>query len=174
LCFNYKSIDHPLLSVAEDEDERTHHQAQRSRCNDERHRSEDMSHAIAFPDSLKVELQKLAASCNYVLATEILLRGGPDELVLESNAEAQVVANVARVEMMKTILQCPFWDEDDPRHDPAHEERFHDVVNGLFEKTVSYIGQDLRSSPRSDVLVGQRSDSRSGFVVHARTASMTA
>jgi hypothetical protein len=109
-----------------------------------------------------------------VLATEILLRGGPDELVLESNAEAQVVANVARVEMMKTILQCPFWDEDDPRHDPAHEERFHDVVNGLFEKTVSYIGQDLRSSPRSDVLVGQRSDSRSGFVVHARTASMTA
>jgi len=45
--------------------------------------------------------------------------------------------------MMKTTLQCPSWDEDNPRHDPAHEERFHDVVNGLFEKTVSCIGQDF-------------------------------
>jgi len=102
-----------------------------------------MSRAIAFPDSLKADLQKLAVSCNYVLAAEILLRGGPDELVLESNEEAQVVANVARVEMMRTLLQCPFWDDEDPRHDPAHEERFHEVVNGLFEKTVSYIGQDF-------------------------------
>ena len=63
--------------------------------------------------------------------------------MLESADEAQVVVNVARVEMMKTILQFPFWDEDDPRHDTTHEERFHDVVNGLFEKTVSYVGQEF-------------------------------
>ncbi len=76
-------------------------------------------------------------------AKEILPRGNPAELILESEDEAQVVVNVARVEMMKTILQYPFWDEDDPRHDPAHEDRFHEVVNGLFEKTVSSIGQDF-------------------------------
>jgi len=102
-----------------------------------------MSQSIAFPDSVKADLLKIASAGNFVRAKEILSRGKADELVLESEGEAQVVVNVARVEMMKTILQCPFWDEDDPRHDPTHEERFHEVVNGLFEKTVSYIGQDF-------------------------------
>jgi len=102
-----------------------------------------MSRTIAFPDSVKADLLKIAAAGDFVRAKEILARGKPDELVLESEDEAQIVVNVARVETMKTILQCPFWDEDDPRHDSAHEERFHDVVNGLFEKTVSYIGQDF-------------------------------
>jgi hypothetical protein len=102
-----------------------------------------VSHAIAFPHSVKEDLQKLAAAGGFLRAREILARGKPDELVLESAEEAQVVVNVARLEMMKTALQCPFWDEDDPRHDPAHAERFHEVVNGLFEKTVSYVGQDF-------------------------------
>jgi hypothetical protein len=103
-----------------------------------------MSQAIAFPDSVKAELLKIAASGDFVRAREILARGKSDELVLESAEEAQIVVNVARVEMMKTILRYPFWDEEDPRHDPVHEERFHEAVNGLFEKTVSYIGQDFK------------------------------
>ncbi len=102
-----------------------------------------MSQAIAFPDSVKAELLKIAAAGNFIRAREILSRGGAEELVLESVEEAQIVVNVARLEMMKTVLQCAFWDEADPRHDPVHEDRFHDVVNGLFEKTVRYIGQDF-------------------------------
>lgn len=102
-----------------------------------------MSQSIAFPDSVKTDLLKIATAGSFVRAKEILARGKPGELVLESPEEAQIVVNVARLEMMKTILQCPFWDEDDPRHDPVHEERFHDIVNGLFEKTVSYVGQDF-------------------------------
>ena len=102
-----------------------------------------MSQSIAFPDSVKADLLKIASAGNFVRAKEILSRGKADELVLESEGEAQVVVNVARVEMMKTILQCLFWDEDDLRHDPIYEECFYEVVNGLFEKTVSYIGQDF-------------------------------
>lgn len=102
-----------------------------------------MSRTIAFPDSVKADLQKLASRGKYPRAAEILARGGPEELTLETAEEAQIVVNVARVEMMTTLLQCPFWDEDDPRHDQSHEDRFHDVVNGLFEKTVSYISQDF-------------------------------
>jgi len=102
-----------------------------------------MSQSIAFPDSVKSDLLQLATTGDFIRAKEILSRGSSDELVFESAEEAQIVVNVARVEMMKTILRFPFWDEEDPRHDPSHEERFHDVVNGLFEKTVSYIGQDF-------------------------------
>ena len=95
------------------------------------------SHTKFLTSRVKDHLQKLAAAGGFVRAQEILARGKPDELMLEPAEEAQIVVNVARLEMMKTVLQCPFWDEDDPRHDPAHEERFHEGVNGLFEKTVS-------------------------------------
>jgi hypothetical protein len=102
-----------------------------------------MSKSLPFPDSVKAELRRIAAAGHYVLATEILERGADDELLLSSLEEAQVIVNVARVQMMVTSLRFPFWDEDDPRHDPKHEEAFHEVVLGLFEKTVSIIGQDF-------------------------------
>jgi hypothetical protein len=102
-----------------------------------------MSQSIAFPDSVKADLLKIATAGSFMRAKEILVRGSPDELALESADEAQIVVNVARVEMMKSILKCPLWDEDDPRHDPVREERFHDIVDGLYEKTVSYTGQDF-------------------------------
>ena len=98
---------------------------------------------LPFPESVKTELRKIAAEGRYVLAIEILGRGAADELVLGSVEEAQVIVNVARVQMMKAALQYPFWDEDDPRHDANHEDAFHEVVLGLFEKTVSYIRQDF-------------------------------
>jgi hypothetical protein len=102
-----------------------------------------MSKRLSFPDSVKAELRKIATAGRYVLAMEILERGADDELVLESVEEAQVVVNLARVQMMVASLRYPFWDEDDPRHDAAHEEAFHEVVLGVFEKTVSTIGQDF-------------------------------
>lgn len=105
--------------------------------------SEGMNGAIAFPDSLKADLLGLATAGGYERAREILARSRPGELVLESRDEAQVVVDVARLEMMRTLRQCPFWDEEDPRHDPAHAERFHEVVNGLFEKTVSCIAEEF-------------------------------
>jgi hypothetical protein len=102
-----------------------------------------MSKHLSFPESVKAELRKIAGEGNYVLATEILERGADDELVLESVEEAQVIVNVARVQMMVASLKFPFWDEDDARHDAAHEEAFHEVVLGLFEKTASTIRQDF-------------------------------
>ena len=109
-----------------------------------------LAHRRDMPNLARIDVavatqreMKCTWSGGYLRAQEILARGKPDELVLESADEAQVVVNVARVEMMRTILQFPFWDEDDPRHDAAHEERFHDIVNGLFEKTVSYVGQEF-------------------------------
>lgn len=102
-----------------------------------------MSRIIKFPDSVKADLREIADREGYVLASEILARGALDELILESVEDAQVIVNVARIEMMKAALRNPFWDEDDARFQPEHAERFHDVVNGLFEKTVSYLMQDF-------------------------------
>ncbi len=50
-----------------------------------------MSRAIAFPDSVKSELRRIAAAGGFVRAREILDRGNADELILESAEEAQIV-----------------------------------------------------------------------------------
>ena len=102
-----------------------------------------MSRTLFIPESVKADLAKLAAAHSYALAREILARGTAEELILEDLSEAQVVANVARVEMMSTLLKSPFWDEEDPRHDARHEEAFHEVVNGLLEKTISALRDDF-------------------------------
>jgi len=56
-----------------------------------------MSRAVASPDRVKSELQRLAAEGRFVRAIEILPRGGTGELVLASTQEAPVVVDVARV-----------------------------------------------------------------------------
>lgn len=99
--------------------------------------------SLFIPASVKADLLRLAAAHGYPAARTILARGTAEELVVDGLAEAQVVANVARVEMMSASLKSPFWDEEDPRHDARHEEAFHEVVNGLFEKTISALRDDF-------------------------------
>ena len=100
-----------------------------------------MNPVIPFPASIKAELAALAAERQFPLAAEILARGGSDELQLADATEAQVIVDVARLAMLEASLKFPWWDEDAPRHDLAHEDGLHDVQMGIFEKTSSYIGQ---------------------------------
>ena len=102
-----------------------------------------MSQTIPFPESVKATLIKLATNAHYVLAKEILARGAADELLLDSHLEAQVIINIARVELMWAVLMYPFWSDDHPRHDPVHESATDDVLRDIYEKTVSYIGQEF-------------------------------
>jgi hypothetical protein len=100
-----------------------------------------MSQVIEFPAPLKALLLKSAATRKFPAALAILARGGPEELVVESQGEAQTLVDIARLDLLEARLKYPFWDEDLPNHDPAHEDAFHDVQMGIFEKTVMYVGQ---------------------------------
>jgi hypothetical protein len=100
-----------------------------------------MSQVIEFPRPLKAQLQKSASTRKFPAALAILSRGGPEELVVASQHEAQMLVDIARLELLEARLKFPFWDEDLPNHDPAHEDAFHDVQMGIFEKTVMYVGQ---------------------------------
>jgi hypothetical protein len=102
-----------------------------------------MSKTVVFPSELKEALLKIAVERRYPLVREILGRGGTDELVLEDKEEAQAIVNVARMQMLDALLRYPFWSDDSPRYNKAHEEAFQDVQMGFFEKVASYIDSEF-------------------------------
>jgi hypothetical protein len=102
-----------------------------------------MSKTIAIPETIKETLRKVARERQYPLVLEILARGKSAELVLADNDEAQAIVNVARLELLDAKLRYPFWSDDSPRYDKAHEEAFQDVQMGFFEKVASYIGSEF-------------------------------
>lgn len=103
-----------------------------------------MSVTFPFPESVKSSLKKIAIERDYPVANEILARGSENELTLTSATEAQIIVNIARVEMLNVSLTYPYWDEDDANFDPLHESAFQDVQMELFEKVVMYISQEFK------------------------------
>jgi len=102
-----------------------------------------MSKTITIPPPVKETLLKIAAERQYPLVLEILARGKSAELVLADDEEAQAIVNVARLELLDAKLRYPFWNDDSPRYNKAHEEAFQDVQMGFFEKVASYIGSEF-------------------------------
>ncbi len=101
-----------------------------------------MSH-IHFPAALKKQLQGIAQTRQYPVVQRVLERGHDDELIVNTQAEAQALVNVARAEMLSAQLKYPYWDEDLPEYDKHHEDAFQDVQMGIFEKTVMYLSQSF-------------------------------
>lgn len=103
-----------------------------------------MKKIIPIPEAIKKDMQQIAQDRLYPEAMAIMARGRDDELVLESQQEAQIIVNIARVEMMLAALQYPFWDEDNALYQVSHELAFHDVQMGLFEKVIRYLGTEYQ------------------------------
>ena len=103
-----------------------------------------MNKSIPFPQVLKAELKMIASSRGYPIVCEVLNRGEPDELIVNTQAEAQALVNVARIEMLNASLKYPFWNDDFPSYDEKHEDAFQDIQMGIFEKTIMYIGQSYK------------------------------
>jgi len=98
---------------------------------------------IPFPESLKAALKRITLDRRYPVVAEILDRGKLDELSIESAEEAQMIVDVARLEMLSASLKFPFWDDDSPRYDRFHDEAFQEVQMGFFEKVVMYVSQEF-------------------------------
>lgn len=96
---------------------------------------------ISFPSSIKAELIAISDAKKYIQVLEVLGRGTADELVLNDAEEAQAVVDVARVKLLDTQLKFPYWDDSKDNYIESHEDAFQEVQMGVFEKTVSYVGQ---------------------------------
>ncbi len=106
-----------------------------------------MRKIVSFPTVLKLQLKDIAIKRGHNAASEILDRGEPEELLLDSQTEAQMLINLARMEMTDTSLKYPFWNEDLPNYNTSHEDAFQDIQMGIFEKTIMYLDQVFELSP---------------------------
>lgn len=104
---------------------------------------------IAVPAELKSELFAIAKKAGYPSALDVLSRGNAEQLVLESLREAQEITNIARIQVLDALLKYPYWDNTESTHLPEHEEMFHDVQMGIYEKTVYYISNHFKIEPRA-------------------------
>lgn len=62
---------------------------------------------------------------------------------MEEKQEAQVIVDVARVQMLDAELRYPYWNDESSRYDKFHADAFQDVQISLFEKIVTYVGQEF-------------------------------
>lgn len=56
-----------------------------------------------------------------------------------SEAEAADLIDLAVIEKKKARLRFPFHDDEHPKHDESHENKFHDAQMGIYEKTLYYV-----------------------------------
>ena len=108
-----------------------------------------MTTAITVPRELKAELLAIAQKQGYPSASITLKRGAADQLVLETQREAQEIVNIARIQVLDALLRYPYWDDSETDHVPEHEDKFQEIQMGIYEKTVHYVGNHFAIEPRA-------------------------
>ncbi|MDG9666937.1 hypothetical protein ONV78_04245 [Hahella sp. CR1] len=104
---------------------------------------------VFLPDELIAQLKAIAESDNYPEVTRILNKPSPSDMetadtmtaISLTREEAQALANVAIVERMKAELKYPYWSDDHPKYDEAHENEFFEIQAGLFGKLIHYLNE---------------------------------
>ncbi|WHI45382.1 hypothetical protein ACJJIW_08875 [Microbulbifer sp. JMSA004] len=96
---------------------------------------------IYFPNELIKELNEIVVNQGYDALLHVFKNIDLDNseyLSIDEN-EAKLLMRLADIEMSKAILMYPFTDDEEENYDPAHEEKYDDVMMGIYEKTYYYI-----------------------------------
>lgn len=56
-----------------------------------------------------------------------------------SESEASDLIDLAVIEKKKARLRYPYHDNEHPKYDKNHKDKFHDVQMGIYEKTLYYV-----------------------------------
>ncbi len=100
---------------------------------------------IYMPNELVKELSEIVDAEGYVSLMQIFEGVNPNEaeyLSIDVH-EAKMLIRLADIEMSKAILKYPFNEDDDPNYDPVHEEKYDDVMMGIYEKTYYYLQSEF-------------------------------
>ncbi len=101
---------------------------------------------IYLPAELIQELYELSDKESYQSLEPIFrsVKPGITEYLSLNLADAQLLIRLADIEMSKAILKYPFNDDEDPNYDPIHEEKYDDVMMGIYEKTYYYLQSEFK------------------------------
>lgn len=102
---------------------------------------------IFIPSEIVSELRDIVVREKYSALLSVF-QGSADEDIeyLDlSEHDAKNLLRLADIEMLKALLRYPHNEREDPLYDPEHEERYDDVMMGIYEKTYYYIQSEFKN-----------------------------
>lgn len=99
--------------------------------------------SMRLHEESKAELLEEANSFGFYQLVEMLQRGKANALLLDGPEEAALIVDLLIFMRQRLELQYPFFDEDDDRFNPLHEDYVSDFVSGLWQKTLSSLKADF-------------------------------
>ncbi|GAB2191807.1 hypothetical protein [Sessilibacter sp. MAH2] len=100
---------------------------------------------IYLPNELVKELGEIVSNQGYEALFHVFRNVDLDtsEYLSIDETDAKLLIRLADIEMSKAILMYPFNDDEVENYNPEHEEKYDDVMMGIYEKTYYYIQSEF-------------------------------
>ena len=94
---------------------------------------------VIMPIELIEEIAQIVEKEGYVALKDAFPNSDVRPPVFLSREEAEALIELAVIEKKKARLMYPYYDDEHPKYDEVHEEKFDDVQMGIYEKTIFYV-----------------------------------
>lgn len=100
---------------------------------------------IYLPSELIKELGEIVLSQGYEALFHVFKNVDLDgsEYLSIDEADAKLLLRLADIEISKAILIYPFTDDEEENYNSEHEEKYDEVMMGVYEKTYYYIQSEF-------------------------------
>lgn len=100
---------------------------------------------IYLPNELIKELGVIVHDQGYAALSHVFKNIDLEstEYLSIDESDAKLLIRLADIEMSKAILMYPFNDDEEENYKPEHEEKYDDVMMGIYEKTYYYLQSEF-------------------------------
>jgi hypothetical protein len=99
---------------------------------------------VLMPNELIEEIAQIVHGEDYLALIDAFPSTDTKQPLFLSEEEAEALIDLAVVEKKKAMLKFPYFDEEHPRFNKEHEEKFDDVQMGIYEKTIYYVESSFK------------------------------
>lgn len=94
---------------------------------------------VLMPVELVEEIAQIVSRENYQALKDAFPNSETKPPIFLSQEEAEALIELAVIEKKKARLMYPYYDDENPKYDEMHEEKFDGVQMGIYEKTIYYV-----------------------------------
>lgn len=100
---------------------------------------------IYLPNELIKELFEIVSEQGYTALSHVFenVDINKGEYLSLDVSDASLLLRLADIEISKAMLKYPFTDDEEDNYDPMHEEKYDDVMMGIYEKTYYYLQSEF-------------------------------
>jgi len=94
---------------------------------------------VQMPIELIKEIAKIVTREGYSVLKDTFPNKAVGTPIFLSQDEAEALIELAVIEKKKARLMYPYYDDEHPKYNEEHEEKFDDIQMGIYEKTLYYV-----------------------------------